>query len=59
MKVKTGIEAGKGLGDVVADIIHAIGLDSLATTYTDLTGQGCGCQERQEALNNLFPIINT
>ncbi len=57
MNVKTGIKAGKGLGDVVADIIHATGLDVLATTYTDLTGQDCGCQARQEALNNLCPNI--
>ena len=59
MKVKTGIKAGKGLGDVVADIIHATGLDVLATEYTRLTGQSCGCAERQEALNNLFPSILT
>ncbi len=59
MKVKTGIKAGKGLGDVVADIIHATGLDALATTYTNLTGQDCGCQQRQEALNNLFPNLIT
>ena len=57
MKVKTGIEAGKGLGDVVADIIHATGLDTLAQEYTRLTGQSCGCQERQEALNNLFSNV--
>ncbi len=59
MNVKTGIKAGKGLGDVVADIIHATGLDVLTTTYTDLTGQDCGCQERQEALNNFFPNTAT
>jgi hypothetical protein len=59
MKVRTGIEAGKGLGDVVADIIQATGLDVLATEYTRLTGQSCGCQERQEALNNLFPNVVT
>ena len=57
MKVKTGIEAGKGLGDVVADIIHATGLDVLATEYTRITGQSCGCEERQEALNRIWPSM--
>lgn len=44
-----------GLGDTIADITHATGLDRLAELYTTITGKDCGCRTRQEALNKLFP----
>jgi len=44
----------RGLGDTVFKITHATGLDKLAEIYTKITGQPCGCAERQEALNKLF-----
>ncbi len=52
-KIKTGIKAGKPLGDVVADITHATGLDKAADAYTRLTGKDCGCEERRSFLNRL------
>jgi len=45
----------KGLGDTVAKITHATGLDKLAEMYTEITGKPCGCSERQDALNKLVP----
>lgn len=57
MQVKTGIKVGKGLGDYVADLTHATGLDRVAELYTEITGEPCGCDERQEMLNNLVPNI--
>lgn len=45
----------RGLGDTIAKITHATGLDVLAKTYTAITGKPCGCASRQEALNKLFP----
>jgi hypothetical protein len=45
----------RGLGDTIAKITHATGLDQLATMYTQITGQPCGCSDRQEALNKLVP----
>jgi hypothetical protein len=45
----------RGLGDTVAKITHATGLDKLATLYTQVTGKPCGCASRQEALNKLGP----
>jgi hypothetical protein len=45
----------KGLGDTVAKITHATGLNKLAELYTQITGKDCGCKSRQEALNKLFP----
>ena len=53
MKIRTGIQAGEGLGDVVANLTHITGLDRLAKTYEGVTGKPCGCDERQAALNRL------
>jgi hypothetical protein len=56
MKVKTGIESGRGLGDAVADFTHATGLDRLAKFYTRITGKDCGCEERRHKLNQIIPF---
>lgn len=48
-------EQSRGLGDTVAKVTHATGLDKLAALYTEITGKPCGCHERQEALNKLLP----
>lgn len=61
MNVKTGIAAGyapsQGLGDTVAHLTHATGLDRLAEVYTQATGKPCGCKARQEKLNHLVPYV--
>ena len=56
MKVQTGIKAGEGLGNTVEDIIHITGLDRIARMYTQITGNDCGCEQRKEYLNQLFPF---
>ena len=48
-------QQSRGLGDTVAKITHATRVDELAKLYTQITGRPCGCAERQEALNKLFP----
>jgi len=45
----------RGVGDTIYKITHATGLGKLAEIYTKITGKPCGCPERQEALNKLFP----
>jgi hypothetical protein len=55
MEVRTGITAGQGLGDTIADFTHLTGIDKLASKYEGITGVPCGCKERQEKLNELFP----
>lgn len=45
----------RGLGDTVAKITHATGIDKLAALYTQVTGKDCGCTRRQEFLNKLVP----
>ncbi len=61
MNVQTGIRAGAGLGDYVADLAHLTGMDRLAKTYERTTGKPCGCEQRQEKLNSLvhLPSLNS
>jgi len=42
----------KGLGDTVAAITHATGVKALVKS---LFGENCGCDARQEKLNELVP----
>ncbi|MDW7643457.1 MAG: hypothetical protein SCI25_00280 [Desulfuromonadales bacterium] len=52
----TAAPAGqRGLGDTVAAITQATGLDKLAHLYTRVTGKDCGCKRRQALLNKLVP----
>ena len=46
----------KGLGDSIANITHATGLDRLAERTANVLGkEDCGCKARQEMLNKIFP----
>lgn len=46
----------QGLGDTIAKITHATGLDKVADTVAKALGQeDCGCNKRREALNKLVP----
>lgn len=46
----------RGLGDTVAKVTHAIGLDAAAESIAKaVTGKPCGCKKRQAALNALLP----
>lgn len=53
--VRSGLQAGRPLGDVVAAFTQATGIDQIASAYSGATGNDCGCDERREALNRLFP----
>lgn len=49
----------KGLGDTVAKITEATGLDKLAKKLSKLAGkEDCGCERRREKLNDIFPYDN-
>jgi len=56
MKVRTDLRSGQGMGDLIADITKVTGVDRLAQTYEEITGKSCGCKDRQERLNEIFPI---
>lgn len=42
----------KGLGDSIEKALKATGIDKVAKA---ILGDDCGCQERKEALNKLYP----
>jgi hypothetical protein len=49
-------QQSKGLGDTVAKITSFFGIDKVSEAIAKLAGlPGCGCEERREALNQLFP----
>lgn len=43
----------KGLGDLVEDTLKATGVDKVAKF---VLGEDCGCEERKNALNVMFPF---
>jgi len=46
----------EGLGDTIAKITHAIGIDKVAEGVARAVGrEDCGCNRRRETLNKLFP----
>lgn len=45
-----------GLGDTIAQITEATGIDKLVKF---IAGEDCGCEERKEKLNKLFPYSKT
>lgn len=58
LRLRTGLRAGKPLGDVVLDITRTTGLERLAQLYTQVTGLDCGCHARQDWLNQQVPDFN-
>tara|TARA_R110000851_G_scaffold37986_6_gene97783 strand:+ start:2172 stop:2336 length:165 start_codon:yes stop_codon:yes gene_type:complete len=50
MKIKK--KASKGLGDTIAKIAKATGIQKIVTKTI---GNDCGCNERKDILNKKFP----
>jgi hypothetical protein len=49
-----------GFGDSIAKVTNFLGIDKLADAVAKLAGaEGCGCAERREYLNQLFPYDET
>ena len=45
-----------GLGDVIETITETTGIKKAFELFSDVTGIDCGCDQRREKLNKLFPI---
>ena len=45
----------RGFGDTVAKFTKATGIKSAADKVSKMTGQPCGCDERRDTLNRIFP----
>tara|TARA_R100000773_G_scaffold38882_1_gene34124 strand:+ start:199 stop:558 length:360 start_codon:yes stop_codon:yes gene_type:complete len=48
----------KGLGDTIEKITKATGIKKVVDKISDVTGLDCGCEERKQKLNSLFPYNN-
>ena len=45
----------KGLGDTVEKFTTATGIKKVVDTVAKATGKPCGCGQRKDALNRIFP----
>ena len=45
-----------GLGDVVAKVTRATGVQRVAKAVAKVRGKPCGCGKRQDALNEMLPF---
>lgn len=53
------VTKSRGLGDDIAKFTNATGLDKVAKGLANLAGlEDCGCGQRQDELNKLFPRKN-
>ena len=51
-------QKSKGVGDTIAKITHATGLDKIADKVAKIAGkEDCGCNTRRRKYNELFPYI--
>ena len=48
----------KGLGDTIEKITTATGIKQVVDKVSNATGKPCGCSERRDKLNRLFPYNN-
>ena len=47
--------ASRGLGDTIEKFTTATGIKTVVDTISEATGTDCGCGERRDTLNRIFP----
>lgn len=53
---QTENQESKGIGDTIAKVTHATGLDKVAESVAKAIGkEDCGCAKRRQKLNDMFP----
>lgn len=53
--VKNNIMKSRGLGDSVEKLTKVTGIKKVVDTVSKATGKPCGCGERKDTLNRMFP----
>lgn len=48
----------RGVGDTIARVIGPMGGDAFKRWYKRITGEDCGCGDRQAWLNQRYPYSN-
>ena len=54
----SGPRQSRGLGDSIEKLTQATGIKKVVDTVSKVTGTPCGCAERRDTLNRLFPYQN-
>ena len=54
----SGPRQSRGLGDSIENFTQATGINKVVDTVSKVTGTPCGCGERRDTLNRLFPYQN-
>ena len=49
------LKKSKGLGDTIEKITEATGIKAVVEAVSEATGIDCGCGERKDLFNKLFP----
>lgn len=58
MCVKVNVRS-RGLGDTIAKVTRVTGIEKAVKVVTQAVGvKDCGCSQRQETLNRVFPYNN-
>ena len=55
MKLNRKNIQSRGLGDSIHKITQATGIKAVVDKVNKVTGKDCGCSERRDTLNRLFP----
>jgi hypothetical protein len=50
-----GKRKSQGLGDSIEKLTEATGIKKAVELFSEITGLDCGCDERKEKLNKIFP----
>jgi|TARA_R110000787_G_scaffold39547_2_gene99001 hypothetical protein len=45
----------RGLGDSIEKFTKATGIKTVVTKIAEKVGTGCGCNDRKDTLNRVFP----
>lgn len=53
--MKKESQKSRGLGDSIEKFTKATGIKAVVDKVSDITGKDCGCGERRDALNRVFP----
>ena len=55
-QTQTQTQESQGLGDTIAKVTNALGIDKRAEEVAQAMGkEDCGCKKRQQKLNDMFP----
>lgn len=53
--MKEDSQKSRGLGDSIEKFTKATGIKAVVDKFSDITGKDCGCDQRRDTLNRVFP----